>query len=215
MPQARRRMLLPFVAARAMILTAVLSLGALPARAAELQLSDQLYGYTVLDQDLRDAVRQFGVNNGLRVVLSDAVQGRVRGRLGMLTARGFLDRLSAEFGFDWFYDGFTFYVSAVSEGVNRFIPLGDATFFQLEDALRTFDVIEPRFVVRPLEGHNLVMVAGPPRFVDLVQQTALALIPKVEARAAAPPLAAAVAADARSVTVFRGRDERQISVPNR
>lgn len=201
-----------------MTLAAMLGQGMPPAaRAAELRLGDQPYGYTVLDQDLRDALRQFGANNGLRVVLSDAVQGRVRGRLGTLTPREFLDRLSAEFGFDWFYDGFTLYGSAVSEGVNRLVPLGGATFSQLEDALRTFDVADPRFVVRPLGGQNLVMVAGPPRFVELVQQAASALTPKEEARSAVPqpPLVAAAAAGARSVTVFRGRDERQVSVPDR
>lgn len=180
------------------------------APAADLPLADQPYSYTVLDQDLRDALRQLGANNGLRVSLSDGVQGRIRGRLGTLTPRAFLDRLAADFGFDWFYDGFTLYVSAVGESVNRLVPTNGATPSQLDDALKALGVADARFAVRPLPGQNLAMVAGPPRFVELVQQAAAALAPKDEPK----PPAAAAPAGARPVTVFRGREEQKVSVSN-
>lgn len=187
-------------------------------RGAVPPLSDQPYGYTVLDQDLRDALRQFGANNGLRVVLSDAVQGRIRGRLGTLTPRAFLDRLAADFGFDWFYDGFTLYLTAVGEGVNRLISLGPASYPQLEEMLQTLGIADARFTVRPLQGQSLVMVAGPPRFVELVQQAAAVLAAKEEPKPPAAPSASAPPATApanRSVTVYRGRAEQQVNVPDR
>lgn len=184
-------------------------------RTTELPLSDQPYGYTVLDQDLRDTLRQFGANNGLRVILSDAVQGRVRGRLGTLTPRAFLDRLAVDFGFDWFYDGFTLYLSAVGESVNRLVPTGGATPSQLEDTLRALGIADARFVVRPMQGQNLVMVAGPPRFVELVQQAASALALKDEPSSPAPLPGAVTVPGPRSVTVYRGREEQQVSVPDR
>ena len=165
-----------------------------PGHAADLPLSDQPYGYTVLDQDLRDTLRQFGANNGLRVNVSDTVQGRVRGQLGTLAPRAFLDRLAADFGFDWFYDGFTLYATAISEGVNRLVPMNGASAAQLEDALRALGIADTRFAVRPMQGQDLMMVAGPPRFVELVQQAAMALAPKDEAKPAAPQPAPAAAA---------------------
>lgn len=190
------------------------------ARAAPLPLSEQPYGYTVLDQDLRDALRQFGANNGLRVVVSDAVQGRVRGRLGTLTPRGFLDRLAADFGFDWFYDGFTLCFTAVGESVNRMISTGTVTPTQLDEVLNSLGISDSRFTVRPLRGQNLVMVAGPPRFVEMVQQAAAALAsragdvaPAVPPAPAAPPVAGAPGG--RSVTVYRGREQQQVGVPER
>ena len=194
-------------------LVALLGLVApLPGHAADPPLSDQPYNYTVLDQDLRDALRQFGSNNGLRINLSEAVQGRVRGRLGAMTPRAFLDRLASDFGFDWFYDGFTLYVTAVGESVNRLVQTNGAAPAQLEEVLRGLGVADPRFAVRPLPGQNLVMVAGPPRFVELVQQAAAALAPAEAPRQPAP---AAAVAGARSVTIYRGRNEQQLSIPDR
>ncbi len=192
-------------------LAAALGSGTPPAgHTADLPLSDQPYGYTVLDQDLRDTLRQFGANNGLRVNLSDTVQGRVRGQLGTLAPRAFLDRLAADFGFDWFYDGFTLYFTAVSEGVNRLVPTNGASPSQVEDALRALGIADTRFAVRPLPGQNLIMVGGPPRFVELVQQAVAALAPAGEPK---PPAPAAAAANTRSVKLYRGREEQQVSVP--
>ncbi len=183
-------------------------------RAAELPLSDQPYTYTVLDQDVRDTLRQFGANNGLRVNLSDAVQGRVRGRLGTLTPRAFLDRLAADFGFDWFYDGFALYVTPVGESANRLMPTNGLSPAEVEEALRAFGIADARFPVRPLPGQNLMMVAGPPRYVEMVQQAVAALVPKDEAKPpASQPTPAATGPGARSVRVYRGRDEQQVSVP--
>ncbi len=194
----------------AAMFAAVLGFGApLAVQAANLPLADRPYSYTVLDQDLRDTLRQFGANNNLRVNLTDQVQGRVRGRLGKLTPRAFLDRLASEYGFDWFYDGFTLYVSAVGESVNRMVPTNGATPSQMDASLQALGIADTRFTMRPLQSQNVVMVAGPPRFVELVQQAAAAFAPKDEQK---PPVASAAGTGARSVVIYRGRDEQRVSV---
>src|SRR5580698_2560832 len=92
-----------------------LSMAILPPRevtAAEPEWPPELYDYVVNDQDLRTVLEQFGLNTGLRIALSDAVQGRVRGRLPPAPPQQFLDHLTDMFGLDWYYDGAVIAVSA-------------------------------------------------------------------------------------------------------
>ena len=153
-------------------LAALLGLAA-PASAAHgeaLHLDDKPYNYTVIDQDLRDVLRQFGANLGLRVTVSDAVQGRVRGRKVTLPPAAFLDELAKEFGFDWYYDGYTLFVTANNESVTKAINLGGEGFTTLQDNLKALGIADDRFQLRPLPGGDAVLVAGPPRYVELVEQ---------------------------------------------
>lgn len=179
---------------------AAILLAAAPTTAptAELQLGQRSYAYTVIDQDLRDVLRQFGANTGLRVTVSDAVQGRVRGRGISLPPVDFLDRLAREFGFDWYYDGHTLSVTANSESVTKMVPLGGASLDALQSSLASLGIADDHFTLR-LAQTDMVLVAGPPRYVDLVEQTAQTL-----AKPASPP------STTSNVTIFRGSATQQV-----
>ena len=79
----------------------IAALSATPAMAAvEPVWPSGPYSYVVLDQDLRDVLQQFGINAGLRLALSDKVQGHVHGPLPSAPARQFLDSLTQQFGLE-------------------------------------------------------------------------------------------------------------------
>lgn len=180
-------------------------LGGHAASAAEPAWPHMTYDYVVVDQDLRAVLQQFGSNVGLRVVVSEAVQGRVRGRLPPLPPRQFLDHLSQAYGLDWFFDGAVLAVSASSETETRFLALQGLDARGLEDGLRAADLLEPRFAVRPGPGPETAMVSGPPRYVKLVQEAAGAL--------AGRPAAAQAPAGSVIVTVFRGASAAKVQLP--
>ena len=148
--------------------------------AAELKLDSAPYNYTVIDQDLRDVLQQFAGNMHLRLDLSDAVKGRVRGRTSIMSPRQFLDALAAEYGFDWYYDGSKLHVTPNSEAVTKIISLPHDLFEPLNNALASGGIADPRLPLRELAGTNSVIVSGPPRFVDLVEQAAAALKPPAQ-----------------------------------
>lgn len=192
-------------------------LPAAPAGAAELVLPQEPYRYTVLDQDLRLALREFGANMNLRITLSDAVQGRVRGRLPELPPREFLSWLSTQYGFDWYYDGYAVNVTALSEGVTKIISLSGITFPQLKATLDTLGLSDPRYLVQPHQSPELVLVAGPPRFVELTEQAAALLMQRAsrEPQPAGAPAAPGAAPPLRAggvLRVFRGADERRLEL---
>ena len=158
------------------------------AQAADLKLDSSPYKYVVVDQDLRDVLQQFASNMHLRLDLSDAVKGRVRGGIPTSSPRQFLDTLAAEYGFDWYYDGSKLYVSPSSEDVTKIIGLPRELFESLNKALDSSGISDPRLPLRELVGTNSVIVSGPPHFVSLVEQTAAALMPaKIPAAEADKP----------------------------
>lgn len=179
----------------ALLLGAALSLPAHPgpAGAAAVPWPEEPLAYTVVDQDLRDLLAEIGVRLGVRLRVSDAVKARVRGRLPPAPPHEFLARLAAIYGFEWFYDGGTLWVSAPSEGQTRMMPLGPVPFEQLVLAMDELGLSDPRWPLLGSGQAGVVVVNGPPRFVAMAEQALAALQQRARP---------AVAADIR---VFRGQ----------
>jgi len=187
-------------------------------RAAELALGDTPYAYTVIDQDLRSALREFGANLGLRLTMTDAVQGRIRGRLPPLAPRAFLDRVATLYGLDWYYDGYAIAVSAQSEGLTTVLTTPGVSFPELKSGLEAMGVWDPRYAVRPQPGQDMVVVAGPPHFVQMTEQLAGLLVAQAAARTPppaaagpAPAVAGAPAPRTSGITVFRSTQEQRVT----
>lgn len=176
---------------------------------SELKLGDAPYSYAVLDQDLRIALREFGAHVGLRVTVSDAVSGRIRGRLPPLPPREFLDRLAAQFGFDWYFDGYALHVTATSEGVTTILSQPGLAFDALVADLRAVGVYDARFPLRPHTESGYFLVAGPPRYVDLVEKAAGVLAKRDDPAPMPPAVQANGAAPTSTMTVYRGKEVRR------
>lgn len=197
-------------AVQAALLLGVL-LAAAPARADVPGWPSAPYRYAVVDQDLRVVLQEFGRNLGLRVALSDAVQGRVRGRLPELPPEQFLDHLARAFGLDWYFDGSVLSVSASSEAQTRFVKLRGLSVAALRDGLRRAGLLDARFALRAGPSADIAMVSGPPRYVALVEQSAAAIADdRPPPLPAPPPQAASLAA---SLVVFRGAQASVVRLP--
>jgi type III secretion protein C len=166
------------------------------------------YNYIVVDQDLREVLQQFSANTGLKVALSDKVQGRVRGPLPSMLPRQFLDNLAQQFGLEWVYDGSIISVSLASEARTEMLALRDISFHALKDGLSSAGLLDPRYQFRPIMNGHVVLVSGPPRYISLVRD-GLAAIPTTKAALPQPTPVSNIAPlsptpSTRSVTLMRG-----------
>jgi type III secretion protein C len=128
------------------------------------------YNYVVLDQDVRVALTEFGRNLGLPVVLSDAVTGRVRGRIEAKTAGEFMDRLTDTNGLTWYFDGSVLHVSADKEFVTRVIDAGRLRGDVVASEMRELGLADERFSLRAARNGNVITVSGPPAYINVVGQ---------------------------------------------
>ena len=172
--------------------------------AAQLQLPAGNYNYTVLNGDLADALRQFGDDVRLRMDVSDEVKGRIRGRVSASSPRAFLDLVTGLYGLDWYYDGYTLFLTSNKEGATKVVEVPGGDTGSLQRALDAGKITDARFPIRTLPGSDRIMVSGPPRYVDLVTQTAAAM---------SPPGVAPTRSVTETTTVFRGSSREQVSFP--
>jgi type II secretory pathway component GspD/PulD (secretin) len=145
------------------------------AQAEPLPNAQRMIRYSVVDQDLRDALAGIGAQLGLRTEVSAGVHGQVHGRLPPATARKMLDHLAALYGFDWYCDGRTLFISAYNEAVSKVLPLGPVSAEDLVETLRQLGVSDSRWPVRVARDGDVAAVDGPPRYAALVDQTLAAL----------------------------------------
>lgn len=137
--------------------------------------------YSVVDQDLRGVLAGIGGELGLDTVISSEVHGNVHGRLPPAPAEEMLDRLGAIYGFDWYCDGRTLFITAEDQAVAQILPLGPVSAGTLASALGTLGIADARFPLRAAPTGGVVLVDGPPRYVALVDQTLSALAGEVKA----------------------------------
>jgi type III secretion protein C len=165
------------------------------------------YDYVVVDQDLREVLQQFGVNTGLKLALSDKVQGRVHGPLPSMAPRQFLDSLARQFGLEWVYDGSIIAISSASEARTEMLALHDVPFDALSEGLSSAGLLDPRYQFRPIMNGHAALVSGPPRYISLVHDAAAIPAPKPMATSnivASSPATPLPAVPSRSMTLMRG-----------
>lgn len=154
------------------------------------------YDYVVLDRGIRDTLTDFGRNLGLAVSLSDAVKGRVRGRVEAETAGEFLNHITEANGLNWYFDGSVLHVSAASEYATRVITTEGVGSAAVLRQMQQLGLSDERFGIRG-DG-DLLSVSGPPAYVQMVRDAVRNMQP-------APAVADA---DDPHVRVFRGRTNR-------
>jgi type III secretion protein C len=157
------------------ICAAAFLLAATSATAAPLPNPHQMISYSVVDQDLRDTLTGIGEQLGLRISISTKIHGRVHGRMPPASAEQTLNRLASLYGFDWYCDGRTLYISAYDEAVSKVLPLGPVRADELEQTLDELGVSDRRWPVRFARAPGVAAVDGPPRYSALVDETLTAL----------------------------------------
>ncbi|GLS46845.1 nodulation protein NolW [Methylobacterium brachythecii] len=185
--------------------TGMAAFGQDAATAASLRLPETAYNYMVIDQDLTAALQEFGSNLKIKVSISPEVKGRIQGRIPEGSPQAFLDRLSALYNLEWYYDGSVLYITSAKESRTQLLVLSPISYDRLKSTLDSLDVSDPRFPMRPAPGKGLIMASGPPRYVALIEQTLAGLVAEEAARPKPVPVAAKPEVPKVTVlTVFRG-----------
>ncbi|WP_456713460.1 nodulation protein NolW [Bradyrhizobium sp. USDA 4353] len=162
------------------------------------------YQYSVVEQDLPVVLQEFGRNAGVRIEVSAAVHGRVRGPLPVLTPREFLDYLCANFGLEWYYDSFRLYVSAAKENTSQMVPRSGVPVERLQATMADLGLNDERFALRAVKQSDLLLVAGPPQYVAHVERTLAALKTATRPHAAEPSAVVVYRGDQTAVVKLAG-----------
>lgn len=180
-----------------------LAIGAPPLRAADGDWQHKPYHYVAIDQDLRNALLEFGRNLRIPIRVGEAVKGRLRAMPASGDARAFLERLTRTHGLIWYFDGTTLHVDAQSSLQTELMALDGASPVQLDQMLQRLGVADSRFPLRSGGARGVISVSGPSAYRNLVRDALSQL--KGDRAATAGSRASGTPADAAAkVRVFRG-----------
>ena len=129
--------------------------------------------YTLLarQMNVREAFDTFAVAQGLSIVMSDAVGGRFSGDFRDVPAQEFLERVCTMHNLTWYYDGAAIYVYAAGEIMTTLTDLAYMKAPDVQRLLRELGVEDARFPIKTASDGEIILVSGPPRYVQLVMQT--------------------------------------------
>lgn len=129
------------------------------------------YSLVARSMPLRQALETFGTAQGISVVMSESVVGSFSGTFKDLPAGEFLDRVATSYNLIWYYDGAALYIYGSGEIQTILMDLKYMKAGEVRQLLRELGVEDPRFPIKTASNDELIMVAGPPRYVTLVAET--------------------------------------------
>ena len=143
---------------------------AMPAVAAPIPWKTPTYTLVARDMDLRAALDTFAVAEGLSVVMSPGVQGLFSGDFRDVEPDAFLDRLATVHNLTWYYDGAALYLYGAGEIQTLLLELQFMKAGEVRAMLAELGMEDARFPLKTTSNDQLIMVAGPPRYVALVAE---------------------------------------------
>lgn len=144
---------------------------ALPVQATPLPFDGGPYSYYANDTPIAKMLSEFCTNFGIRLHIDPEVATRVSGRLGAPTASEFLNTVTASAGLDWFYYAGTIHVTRVAERDTQVHTMAREAIPSLRNALLDLKVLDDRFGWAALADQGMVVVSGPPAYLELIAKT--------------------------------------------
>ncbi len=132
---------------------------------------DAPFSYFAENTPLERVLGDFAAGFSLTLSVQPGVGGMVNGRFTTPNPTDFISRLGGVYGFSWFTHAGTLHVGKASDIVTRSIPLPASSISQMRHALTDLGVLEPRFGWGELADQGIVLVSGPPSYVNLVEAT--------------------------------------------
>ncbi len=128
--------------------------------------------YTLLAREmpLREVLSTFGTTQGISVVMSERVAGTVSGDFRGLPPQEFLNRIAMLHNLTWYYDGAILYVYSDGEIATMLLDLQYMKAAEVREMLRDLGMEDERFPIKTTSDDELLMVAGPPRYVQVVAE---------------------------------------------
>ncbi|PCE32380.1 type III secretion system outer membrane ring subunit SctC [Burkholderia ubonensis] len=156
------------------LLSLLCSLASLSVDAAPIRWRSPEIQYAAEGKDVKDVLRDLAASQNIAANVAPGVGGAVSGKMKMSPQR-FLDTLAASFGFVWYYDGTVLHVTPASDMKSTLVKLDHANTGDLRDLLEQMKVADPRYPVTYNAQQRTALVAGPPRYVELVTSVAARL----------------------------------------
>lgn len=142
------------------------------AGASEPKWKPGTFSHVSQDEPLRSLIESLASANGMSAVISARVSEKVSGKFQNQDPQRFLQTLSEANDLIWYCEGSTLFVYRSGEIRNQMVQMQSATVAKLVSSLKESGVWDARYPLKSARREGLAYISGPPRYVELVVQTA-------------------------------------------
>lgn len=136
---------------------------------------DRPYAFYGNGEDLVEVIQNFAASYYIPTIIAEGLEGEVNGKIGPLTPVDFLEHMSNIYGFIWYFDGHSLYVYNGNSAQQKIISLAYIGIDKFKKTLKKVGIWDGRFFWKEQPVNGLVYISGPPRYVEMVTQTAALL----------------------------------------
>ncbi|MCX8957616.1 type III secretion system outer membrane ring subunit SctC [Erwinia psidii] len=131
---------------------------------------EQSYAYSADHTPLSTVLQDFASGHGVDLQLGNVDDTEITAKIRADNASAFLDRLALEHRFQWFVYNNTLYVSPLDEQSSERLEISPDAAPDIKQALTGIGLLDPRFGWGELPDDGVVLVTGPPQYLDLVKR---------------------------------------------
>jgi type III secretion protein C len=137
---------------------------------------DAAFSYYAEGQPLAKVLGEFAASFNLTLKMSAPLTDAVTGRFNVKSPTEFIDRMSGTYGLQWFTHAGVLHISRSQDLVVKSIPSTSLSAgANIRQVLGSLGVLEPRFGWGELPEQGVVVVSGPPAYVQLLETTLAAM----------------------------------------
>ncbi|AUX71541.1 type III secretion system outer membrane ring subunit SctC [Erwinia pyrifoliae] len=131
---------------------------------------EQSYAYSADRTPLSTVLQDFADGHSVDLQLGNVEDAEVTAKIRADNASAFLDRLALEHHFQWFVYNNTLYVSPQDEQSSERLEISPDAAPDIKQALSGIGLLDPRFGWGELPDDGVVLVTGPPQYLELVKR---------------------------------------------
>ncbi len=168
------------------LITLLLALFSFNALANSNKLDQVPFEYYAEGEPVKDVLAALATSASIGVNVSSSISEDFNGHLQQVSARGALDYLSQAYDLIWYFDNSTLYVYKSAEMQSQIYRLKNIDGSSVKHTMEQLNLWDSKFDWRAVAHSDILMVSGPPRYIELVTQTVSLLEDKIDLSAADP-----------------------------
>lgn len=162
---------LPVIRNFLVVLTVYLLLALFYQGASAQDLDGESFEYYGENQLLRDVLTAIATHSRLGVTIHEDIVQEFNGHLKRRNSRDALNYLASTYDLVWYSDGATLFVDPINAMQSRMFSLDYLRAGQLKRTMQALQIWDERFDWRALDTSSILMASGPPRYLELVEET--------------------------------------------
>lgn len=122
-------------------------------------------------ESLKNVLTALATNAGAGIAVSDSVNDTFNGHINKPSSIEALDFLANAYDLIWYFDGSTLFVNKSNELQNQMLRLNLISADQVKRTLKRLKLWDHRFDWRAMDSAGILMISGPPRYIEVVSKT--------------------------------------------